>query len=140
MQGELDKNLAELEANVWPEPDFDSHLVRECHRLRMVPLRELTVENLRIMIGQQIGLPYLVPLALEHLEADPFVEGDYYPGDLLTNVLRSSREFWSTHRDLRSRVLLIVANALSLIGSIDLPDDHRSELTRQLNAFKLSET
>jgi hypothetical protein len=34
MHGELDKNLSELEANVWPEPDFDSVLVRECHRLR----------------------------------------------------------------------------------------------------------
>ena len=54
-----------------------------------VPVRELTTENLRILIGQQIGLECLVPLALDALEQSPFESGDYYPGDLLTVV----REF-----------------------------------------------
>ena len=58
-------------------------------------MRLFTVENLRIMLGQDIGSRYLVPIALEHLEADPFVAGDFYPGDLLCSVLSLPREFWS---------------------------------------------
>ena len=76
------KSLQDLEGKDWGEPTYDSHLVTECHRLRRVPLREFTAESLRVLIGQQIGLPYLVPMALEMLQADPFTEGDYYGGDL----------------------------------------------------------
>src|SRR5262245_3692976 len=101
MQAQLDKNLSELEGSVWGEPEFDSHVATECHRLRTVPLCAFTVENLRLMIGQEIGLEYLIPLAIEHLEANPFVEGDYYPGDLLASVVGTSLNFWTTHGDLR---------------------------------------
>lgn len=41
------KSLEELEHEIWGPPEFDSHLVTECHRLRKVPLCELTVENLQ---------------------------------------------------------------------------------------------
>jgi len=66
------KTLQQLDGTDWGEPTFDSHLVQECHRLHRVPLRDFTVEDLRITIGQDIGLEYLVPLALERLHADPF--------------------------------------------------------------------
>jgi len=79
MQDQLEKNPTELEGVYWAAPDFDSHVVRESNRLRLVPLGELTVENLRLVIGQRIGLTYLVPLAIEHLEANPLVEGDCIP-------------------------------------------------------------
>jgi hypothetical protein len=82
------KSLQQLESQDWGEPNFHSHLVTECHRLRRVPLREFTAENLRIMIGQDIGLSYLVPLALELLSTDPLTEGDFYKGDLLQSLLR----------------------------------------------------
>lgn len=91
------KSLQELESNDWGEPTYDSHLVTECHRLRRVPLRQFTIENLRILIGQSIGLPYLVPLALERLRQRPLAKGDCYPGDLLVSVLRADSAFWRQH-------------------------------------------
>ena len=45
------------------------------------------------MIGQQIGLPYLVPITLQRLRANALAEGAFYPGDLLANVLRVDAEF-----------------------------------------------
>ncbi len=98
------KSLQQLEGEDWGEPTYPSHLVCECHRLRRIPLREFTVENLRIMIGQNIGLQYLVPLALERLQTDPYAEGDMYPGDLLVSVLRSDAEFWRRRRELRQQL------------------------------------
>lgn len=98
-----------LEDDVWAPPEFSSHLVTECHRLRKVPLCLFTVENLRIMIGQGIGLPYLIPLALERLKQDPWVAGDFNDGDLLMNVLRVPAEFWGNHSDLSGRLAEIVS-------------------------------
>ena len=64
------------------------------------PLKDFTVEDLRIMIGQQIALNRLVPLALDRLQRDPLVEGDYYPGDLLASVLRADAAVWEWSPDL----------------------------------------
>lgn len=99
-ESDLHLTLDELEGEVWGESPYDSHLVTECHRLRRVPLIQFTIENLRIMIGQKISLRYLVPLALDRLEENPFAEGDFYAGDLLLSVLRVNSEFWKEHSDL----------------------------------------
>ena len=72
------KTLEELENDFWNDPENMSHLATECHRLRKVPLADLSIENLRILIGQKIGLKFLVPIALEYLEKDPLSEGDLY--------------------------------------------------------------
>lgn len=104
--------IEELEGERWPEPDWPSHLVGECHRLRKLPLRHFTVENLRIMLGQDIGSRYLVPIALERLEAEPFAEGDFYPGDLLCSVLSLPQGFWADHPELKARVAAVAARAM----------------------------
>jgi hypothetical protein len=105
--------LEELERSAWGEPTSASHLVTECHRLRRTQLGLMTAENLRILIGQQIGLPYLVPRALEILKSDPFIAGDFYPGDLLCAVLKASAEHWRTHPSqvAEAREVLLKAQA-----------------------------
>jgi hypothetical protein len=69
------------------------------------------------MIGQNIGLPYLVPLAIEFLQQNPLVAGDFYEGDLLNNVLSIDLHFWHTRPDLR-RLLEGIVN-----GTDPLPED-----------------
>ena len=92
--------LTQLEDDDWGPPEYDSFLVKECHRLRHVPLKDFTVENLRILIGQGFSLAYTIPLALEHLSKDPMVSGDMYPGDLLKAVQGISDDFWAQHPSL----------------------------------------
>jgi len=99
------KSLEQLENDVWGDPTHGSHLVTRCHELRKVPIGRLNVEDLRILIGQQIGLDHLIPLALEVLRNDPLAEGDFYPGDLLKNVLGASEEYWRQHPEERAEVL-----------------------------------
>lgn len=94
------KTLEQLENSDWGEPDFDSYLVTTMYRLRRKPLNEFTVEDLRIMIGQQTGLRYLLPLAIQQLGQDPLVAGDFYRGDLLKNVLGIEPGFWKDHPEL----------------------------------------
>ena len=110
------KTLDELEGIVWGEPTFDSHLVTTCCRLRTKPIDEFTVEELRIMIGQKIGLDHLMPLAIVALERDPLAEGDHYPGDLLANVVGCG-EWLRSHPNLLLRVVA-VAKRVALGGTL----------------------
>ena len=92
------KTLENLEKDYWDNPSYDSHLVKRSHELWKIPLDSFTTEDLRIMIGQLIGLDYLIPLALETLTIDLFVEGDFFEGDLLKNVLSIETQFWNNNK------------------------------------------
>jgi hypothetical protein len=127
---EKSQSLEELEKEDWGEPTFDSHLVKECHRLRRVPLKDYTIEDLRLMIGQNIGLNYLMPLAIEKLEQNPLAEGDYYAGDLLVNVLRVDSRFWSEFPVLNSKVGKIAEEAF------EVPTITKTEFEAIQDAYK----
>jgi len=122
------ETLEELEGVVWGDPECDSHLLSTCHRLRRKPLDEFTAEDLRIMIGQGIGLPHLVPRALNLLEREPLAEGDCYPGDLLISLVRPSL-LVATLPGALGRLTVVVKQALLLIG------DENEELRRELRDF-----
>src|SRR5262245_25796102 len=121
MKGGFDrsKSLQELERHDWGEPTFDSYLVTTCHRLRRKPLNQFSVEDLRIMIGQQISLSYLIPLAVERLEADPLAAGHCYAGDLLSMVLMVDEAFWISHPDSLERVRRVTARARDILLTLD---------------------
>lgn len=91
---DLNRTLTQIEGNDWGPPTYGSHLVTTVHALRYKLLRDFTVEDLRIMIGQNFSLPILIPLAIERLRSNPSAAGDMYPGDLLLGVLRSDPEHW----------------------------------------------
>ena len=108
--GVTDKSLEQLEGDIWPDanPD-DTYVIRTCTALRRMPLRDFGPEQLRIMIGQGIGLPYLVPIALEALAKNPLAEGDFYPGDLLAQVRRVDQSYWDDHPDQAAALAGIVS-------------------------------
>jgi CDI immunity proteins len=111
---DISKTLDELEGIESGEPTFHSALVIECTRLRKVPLAEFTAGNLRIMIGQKTSLEYLLPLALEKLSKNPFVMGNFYPGDLLVNVLSVPDEFWKQHQAMYWKLTEIMTDIETL--------------------------
>lgn len=71
------------------------------------------------MIGQQIGLPFLIPIVFEVLHADPFAEGVCYPGDLLAAVLRAEVTFWRQYPELRREAAGIAVRAVRLLPTLD---------------------
>jgi hypothetical protein len=125
---ELDKSLQELEQSDWGAPPYDSYLVTTVHRLRRIALRDLSVEDLRIMIGQSIGLSYLVPLALQQLRKNPLAEGDFYPGDLLKSMLTVDPICWREHPEWRAEVGQIASRTLTRLHSLRPGDDHYSDV------------
>ena len=121
------KTLEELEGFVAGEPPYDSYLVQTIYALRKKPIGEFTTEDLRITIGQGRGIPYLLPLALEHLEVDPLAEGHLYRGDLLMNVLHAEPH-WAGLPGAKERVRGIVERALVLLAKIEPVDWATGEL------------
>ncbi len=81
--------------------------------LRNVRLADLTPGDLRVLIAEDAGLGYVVPLALDLLKVDPDVVGDRYAGDLMAAVERVSAGFWLTHPDLRTAIEKIQAQRIA---------------------------
>ena len=113
------RSLNELEPPDWGDAPSDATgLVVSVHAARQKPLAELTDEDLRLLIGQNVSLDRLVPLALRKLEENPLIEADYYPGDLLNAVLTVDSTFWRGHDELASEldgILREVEQALELL-------------------------
>jgi hypothetical protein len=85
-------------------------LVNRCYELLKLPLSKYTIEDLRLMIGQEHGLSYLIPLVIEKLNDDLFAEGDMFDGDLLVNVLKVNNAFWKQNPDLWAQVNSLIVN------------------------------
>lgn len=114
---DFDKELTleELENDYWQTIVYPSKLVERCYKFRKIPLKDLTIEQLRTLIGQQIGLDFLLPIAFEQLEKNILSEGDFYEGDLLESVLRTNKEYWLSHMLLYDKLKVITNNNIAVI-------------------------
>ncbi|MFD5815991.1 contact-dependent growth inhibition system immunity protein [Streptomyces sp. NPDC127038] len=115
-----------------PDNDRRSQSQAAAHALRSKPVGTLTVEDLRLLIGQDIGLAVLLPLAVEVLRDDPLAEGHMYEGDLLRAVLTRPSAVWSDHPDVAGQLASIISD-LSGFSS-----DLMSEAERFLDATRSS--
>lgn len=93
----LNLSLEQLEQSFWGEPELDTYVVRTAHAARKKPLSDLSAEEIRLLIGQKIGLPHIIPLAVSLLETDPLMEVTYFEGDLLAEMLRLSPDDWNAN-------------------------------------------
>ncbi|MGW1394877.1 contact-dependent growth inhibition system immunity protein [Streptomyces nigra] len=105
-----DLSLEELEGRRWSVPaGGETRLMATVRELRRKPIGGLTVEDMRLLIRQDVGVAYLLPLAMEVLRVTPLAEGDMYEGDLLAAVLTRSAEVWRDFPELRREVREIVS-------------------------------
>ena len=132
------KTLENLEKDNWGDPPPDStRLVQRIMQLRRVPLDQFTTEDLRITIGQQCSLPYVLALAHEVLSKDLFAEGDFYAGDLLNAVLQVDHTYWSEHTASWSAFDLLFRNRLAELKEFRprLAVDHFYQYPGKANMF-----
>lgn len=117
---DLSKSLQQIEGEDWGEPRYaPTSMVRRCLELRRVPLKSLSAEDCRLLLGQQISAPLIVPIALDFLEDDPMEGGIMLPGTLLRNVLNLPEEFWRAYPALWWRAKEVVSEVQSLREEIE---------------------
>ncbi len=93
------KSIEELEKDVWKNPSkFPTDLVEKCYRYRKISIAELTDEQIRLLISQQIGTEYIIEIALEKLNRNILTECNFYEGDLLITVSSLPTEFWNENQ------------------------------------------
>jgi CDI immunity proteins len=118
MQSEQE-TLDDLEGENWgPPDDAPTPMIARCLTLRRTPLRLLAPGDLRLLIGQQIGLEYLVPKALALVTESPLLEADFYPGDLLSALLRVKETYWRQHPAETYCLIAIARSVLREYGTI----------------------
>ncbi|SEE45048.1 contact-dependent growth inhibition system immunity protein [Polaribacter dokdonensis] len=93
------KSIEQLEKNIWNNPsEFPTDMVEKCYHFRKISIAELTNEQIRLLISQQIGVEYLIRIALEKLKRNILTECDFYEGDLLVAVSSLPTEFWNENQ------------------------------------------
>jgi len=117
------KTLEQLEKDIWGPDTYGSRLTSTIHRLRKKVLNDFSIEDLRITIGQQEGLPYLVPLAIEVLKEDISAEGGLYEGDLLKAVLTADPKFWKENREYWETVHFLIKSKKQKVRQIEIDTD-----------------
>jgi hypothetical protein len=127
-----DLSVEQIEDDYWGDSPADStYLIRTIHEVRRKPIGLLSAEDLRIMLGQEVGVDILVPRALARLEENPLLEGDFYPGDVLVSVVRLPEAYWRTHPDELSRIKRVIDN----LRKLDDPDAQDDDLNQDIEEF-----
>ena len=124
------KSIEQLENDFWDNMDFPTPLVEKCFNYRKIPVKNLSIEQVRLLLGQSIGVRFLLPIALEFLQNDILSEGDFYPGDLLSSVLRLEEINWGGNDKLKGEFKELVKRKL-----IDIKDTGDRKLIRETEIF-----
>ncbi|WP_371101143.1 contact-dependent growth inhibition system immunity protein [Streptomyces sp. PU_AKi4] len=126
----LDRTLDELDPPRWEDPAADAtHLIRTVHGLRRVPLRELRPGDLRMLVGQRVALPYVLPFAVSLLLEEPLPDATFYEGDLLLTAVEAPASAWALFPDLAVRLRDVIAT-LPAEAVAELPRGAAEHLTR----------
>lgn len=119
MTTDLEKTLEQLENEVWGDVEDESYLIDTCKRLRKTPISQFTAEDFRIMIGQDISLDILIPLAMDMLSQNILAEGHFYAGDLLVSVITSEEAFWKKNKGIWIAMLALIDKNMAAIEADD---------------------
>jgi hypothetical protein len=119
--------IESLEGKVWPKPEWQSGLVLTAHALRKKPLDELTPNDLRIALNEDIGVVFLKERVLEVLKKEP-TAGDLYEGDLILAAMRSKP--FREDSAFRQKILEHAKSALKQ----DLDSETRHEIEKLENS------
>lgn len=119
IKADTGKSIEELENDYWGEAAFGSYVVTTCHRARQKPLKQLSNEEIRCLIGQKTGLRFLLPIAVDILKNEPLIEVTYFEGDLLLALLRLDIKDWELNRNELKRFTIILQNNRSKIEMCD---------------------
>lgn len=121
------RTLEQIDGQNWGDPDAaPTGMVARCLRLRRTPLKDLTEGDLRLLLSQQVGLRTLVPKALQLVSNEALLETEFYPGDLLSALLRIDNAYWSDS-PVELRQLVLIARAVVPHGG-EIADECQSFL------------
>ena len=130
-QTDFTKTLEELTGLDAGNPDeAPTPMVRFIIEACKKPLNRLSDEEIGRFVVQHYGYPFILDLLWPKLEADPLYDGGYYPGAVLSNLIRAKAEIWEQRPHYRDRLDALYDRAIarpldeidSFRESLSLPD------------------
>ena len=112
---DFEKSLDELEGV--PPGDLDeapTDLVRSVNAARAKPLSKLKSDEIGQLVLQQTDFPFLLDLVFPMLIENPLFDGGYYPGDVLSNLIRSPDSIWSDRPHWQAKIPELYRQAMSM--------------------------
>jgi hypothetical protein len=120
-------SLEELTGLKEGEPeDAPTPMVAAIMRSWKKPMNELSDGEIGQLVVQHYGYPYLLDLVWPKLESDPLFDGGYYPGDVLSNLIRADTNIWADRPEYKTRLDALYRIALSR------PDDENDAFRETL--------
>ena len=119
---DINKSIEELENDYWGDPALDSYVITTCHKARQKPIRSLSNEEIRCLIGQKTGIKYLLSIAVGIVKKEPFIDITLFEGDLLLQLLRLEINDWKYNpNELQIFITIIFDNRSQIEISEDIP-------------------
>ena len=106
--------------------DAPTPMVAAIQRSWKKPLNKLSDDEVGRLVVQHYGYPYLLDLLWPKLKADPLFDGGYYPGDVLSNLIRAEDTIWADRPDYQTELDALYRRAL------DRPDDESDAFRESL--------
>jgi hypothetical protein len=131
-----DKTLEEIENYYWNDISFETDLIEKCYAYRKIPIKSMSTENIRLLLGQNIGNKVLIPEAIEKLKENILEDGDLFEGDLLVSVLRSERSYWIQKSDQYEMMKKILESNESIFAESDPGDIIFKDIMSLIKEFK----
>ncbi len=114
------------------DPDVaETPLIERVIRSWKKPLCDLSDDEIGRLVVQRDGFPYMLDLVWPKLEHDPLFDGGYYPGDVLSSLIRCEPQVWTARPNYLAQLASLYQRALSsepeeneaFRASLDLPDE-----------------
>jgi len=101
---------------------------------RRTPIERLGTEALRFLLQEGESAAVVLRLAIDRLERDPFLGGDFHPGDLLVEVLAQRAALWNAAPELRARAYALADDAGTMTDLLEPAD--RAIIERAIRTFR----
>jgi hypothetical protein len=135
------QSVCQLEGWNWkgevPVEGDSSYVERNFYRLHNVPIKDYELADLSFMIGQNTALEYLVPIALEKLKENLFLEAEDYEGDLLSNLLtiNDKPNYWHNHKKEKQQLIELCDNLKERLYELDTTWDIKKGINKEYENF-----
>jgi hypothetical protein len=127
---EESRSIEQLQCNGHTGTGSPSGIAARCDQFTRVPVKDLSTEQLRLLLSHDIGTVFLLDRTLQILEMDILADGDFYPGDLLSAVLNINRIHWENKPELAARLCRLLTQKRSAIQ-----DAGHKRLYREVERF-----
>jgi hypothetical protein len=109
------KSIDQLQFTSQRDQASPAGIASRCHQYMEVPIKDLSKEQVRLLLSHDVGTIFLLDKTIRILEEDILADGDFYPGDLLSALLNVNKVYWKNSPELAGRLYSLLSKQRPII-------------------------